>query len=169
MSGRKGFGVKADDLLDKLIEATQREVDTRQPDRDLDERERIANEIAVGALRYFMLKYTRNSIIAFDFKDALSFEGETGPYVQYAVVRARNIFRKAGTTAEAVLEALPLTAREPILLRKARKTFGRCGCAPQRLRCCWNNAYRLRSRRIWQNMPSRWRRTSTTSTTATTS
>ena len=104
VSGRKGFGVKADDLLDKLIEATQREVDSRQPERDLDERERIANEIAVGALRYFMLKYTRNSIIAFDFKDALSFEGETGPYVQYAVVRARNIFRKAGTTAEAVLE-----------------------------------------------------------------
>jgi len=105
VSGRKGFGVKADDLLDKLIEATQKEVDSRQPDRDLDERERIANEIAVGALRYFMLKYTRNSIIAFDFKDALSFEGETGPYVQYAVVRSRNIFRKAGTTAEAVLEA----------------------------------------------------------------
>jgi arginyl-tRNA synthetase len=55
----------------------------------------------VGALRYFMLKFTRNSVIAFDFKEALSFEGETGPYVQYAVVRARNIFRKAGTTPEA--------------------------------------------------------------------
>lgn len=115
VSGRKGFGVKADDLLDKLIEATQREVDSRQPDRDLDERERIANEIAVGALRYFMLKYTRNSIIAFDFKDALSFEGETGPYVQYAVVRSRNIFRKAGTTAEAVLEAFSADGAEVYL------------------------------------------------------
>ncbi len=50
-----------------------------------------------------MLKFTRNSVIAFDFKDALSFEGETGPYIQYAVVRARNIFRKAETTPEAVL------------------------------------------------------------------
>ncbi len=105
VSGRKGFGVKADDLIDKLIEATQKEVDARQPDRDPAERNRIAIEIAVGALRYFMLKYTRSSVIAFDFRDALSFEGETGPYVQYAIVRARNIFRKAQTSAEEVLAA----------------------------------------------------------------
>jgi len=103
VSGRKGFGVKADDLIDKLVEAAKREVDSRQTEREEDERNQIAQEIAVGALRYFMLKYTRNSVIAFDFKDALSFEGETGPYVQYAVVRARNIFRKAGTTPEEVL------------------------------------------------------------------
>jgi arginyl-tRNA synthetase len=69
-------------------------------------RQRIAEQIAIGALRYFMLKFTRNSVIAFDFKDALSFEGETGPYIQYAVVRARNIFRKAGTTPEAELAQL---------------------------------------------------------------
>ena len=104
VSGRKGFGVKADDLLDKLIAATRAEVDARQTARDEADRQRIAEQIAIGALRYFMLKYTRNSVIAFDFKDALSFEGETGPYIQYAVVRARNIFRKGGTTAEAVLE-----------------------------------------------------------------
>ncbi len=103
VSGRKGFGVKADDLIDKLIAATRAEVDARQTGRDEPERQRIAEQIAIGALRYFMLKYTRNSVIAFDFKDALSFEGETGPYIQYAVVRARNIFRKAGTTAEHVL------------------------------------------------------------------
>jgi arginyl-tRNA synthetase len=69
-------------------------------------RQKIAEQIAIGALRYFMLKFTRNSVIAFDFKDALSFEGETGPYIQYAVVRARNIFRKAETTAEAELVKL---------------------------------------------------------------
>jgi arginyl-tRNA synthetase len=103
VSGRKGFGVKADDLIDKLIAATRAEVDSRQTGRDVAERQRIAGQIAIGALRYFMLKFTRNSVIAFDFKDALSFEGETGPYIQYAVVRARNIFRKAGTTPEAVL------------------------------------------------------------------
>jgi arginyl-tRNA synthetase len=78
-------------------------VDARQTGRDETERQRIAAQIAIGALRYFMLKYTRNSVIAFDFKDALSFEGETGPYIQYAVVRARNIFRKGETTPEAVL------------------------------------------------------------------
>ncbi len=103
VSGRKGFGVKADALLDKLTAAAKEEVDSRHPQRDPAEREGIAHQIAVGALRYFMLKFTRNTVIAFDFQEALSFEGETGPYVQYAVVRARNIFRKAGTTPEAAL------------------------------------------------------------------
>jgi arginyl-tRNA synthetase len=103
VSGRKGFGVKADDLIDKLLAASQAEVDARQTGRNEAERRLIARQIAIGALRYFMLKFTRNSVIAFDFKDALNFEGETGPYIQYAVVRARNIFRKAETTPEAVL------------------------------------------------------------------
>ena len=103
VSGRKGFGVKADDLIDKLILATRKETDARQPDRSEAERQQIAEQIAIGALRYFMLKFTRGSVIAFDFKDALSFEGETGPYVQYAIVRIRNIFRKAGMAPEAVL------------------------------------------------------------------
>ncbi len=100
VSGRKGFGVKADDLIDKLIEAALVQVDARQPERGEAERRDIASKIAVGALRYYMLRYTRNAIIAFDFQDALSFEGETGLYVQYAVVRAANIFRKAGIAPE---------------------------------------------------------------------
>jgi arginyl-tRNA synthetase len=103
VSGRKGFGVKADDLIDKLIAATRAEVDARQTSNDAAVRQKIAEQIAIGALRYFMLKVTRNSVIAFDFKDALSFEGETGPYIQYAVVRIRNIFRKGNTTPDAVL------------------------------------------------------------------
>ncbi|MGB6191972.1 MAG: DALR anticodon-binding domain-containing protein, partial [Terracidiphilus sp.] len=114
VSGRKGFGVKADDLIDKLIAATRAEVDARQTSRDEAERQRIATQIAIGALRYFMLKYTRNSVIAFDFKDALSFEGETGPYIQYAVVRARNIFRKGETSPERVLAAFAKLAESDI-------------------------------------------------------
>jgi arginyl-tRNA synthetase len=94
VSGRKGLGVKADDLMDKLIETALREVEDRHPDADARERQEIAEKIAIGALRYFMLKVTRNSVIAFDFQEALSFEGETGPYVQYAAVRAGNILRK---------------------------------------------------------------------------
>ncbi len=94
VSGRKGLGVKADDLLDRLEAAARAEVDERHPDTPDVERAAIAHSIAIGALRYFLLKFTRTAIIAFDFKDALSFEGETGPYCQYAVVRARNIFRK---------------------------------------------------------------------------
>jgi arginyl-tRNA synthetase len=106
VSGRKGFGVKADDLIDRLIAATRGEVEERHPELSEAEREATAKAIAVGALRYFMLRYTRNSVIAFDFRDALSFEGETGPYLQYAVVRTRSIFRKAGTTAAEALAAL---------------------------------------------------------------
>jgi len=96
VSGRRGFGVKADDLLDTLITSAKKEVDARHPQLSDAERLGIATEIAIGALRYFMLKFTKNSVIAFDFKEALSFEGETGPYAQYAVVRATNIFRKGG-------------------------------------------------------------------------
>jgi len=100
VSGRKGFGVKADDLLDQLIASAKNEVDSRHSQLGDDERLRIATQIAIGALRYFMLKFTKQSVIAFDFKEALSFEGETGPYAQYAVVRATSIFRKAGIDPE---------------------------------------------------------------------
>ncbi len=96
VSGRKGFGVKADDLLDQLIASAKSEVDSRHPQLTDSERAGIATQIAIGALRYFMLKLTKQSVIAFDFKEALSFEGETGPYAQYAVVRAAGIFKKAG-------------------------------------------------------------------------
>jgi arginyl-tRNA synthetase len=100
VSGRKGFGVKADDLLDQLIASAKKEVDSRHPQLSDSERGEIAVQIAIGALRYFMLKFTKQSVIAFDFKEALSFEGETGPYAQYAVVRATSIFRKAGVDPE---------------------------------------------------------------------
>ena len=107
VSGRKGLGVKADDLLDKLIAAAQEQVDARNAELREPERLQIAKQIAVGALRYFMLRFNRNTIIAFDFKDALSFEGETGPYVQYAIVRASNIFRKSNVTEGEALARIP--------------------------------------------------------------
>jgi arginyl-tRNA synthetase len=94
VSGRKGLGVKADDLIDRLIETMLREVDSRHADASVEERKQVATQIAIGALRYFLLKFTRSTVIAFDFQEALSFEGEAGPYVQYAAVRARNISRK---------------------------------------------------------------------------
>jgi arginyl-tRNA synthetase len=100
VSGRKGFGVKADDLLDQLIASARSEVDSRHPQLTEAERVSVATQIAIGALRYFMLKFTKQSVIAFDFKEALSFEGETGPYAQYAVVRATSIFKKAAIDPE---------------------------------------------------------------------
>jgi arginyl-tRNA synthetase len=94
MSGRKGLGVKTDDFIDQLEANALVEVVNRHPElTDADHRE-AAHKIAVGALRYFLLKFTRNSIISFDFKEALAFDGETGPYLQYSVVRANSIFRK---------------------------------------------------------------------------
>ena len=95
MSGRKGQGVKADDLIDQLEASARKEVDERASrKRPEAERAAIAHAVAIGALRYFLLRFTRSTVIAFDFKDALSFEGETGPYVQYAVVRVNGILRK---------------------------------------------------------------------------
>ncbi len=106
VSGRKGFGVKADDLIDRMIAAARAEVDARHPELSAEERGQIAEAIGVGALRFFLLRFTRNTIIAFDYQDALAFDGETGPYAQYAAVRAANIFRKAGVSAEAALAAV---------------------------------------------------------------
>jgi len=94
MSGRKGRGVKADDLIDKLIDKATEEVKLRNPEFTPEEVAEISRQIAVGALRYFMVKYSINKVIPFDFKEALNFEGETGSYIQYAVVRANNILNK---------------------------------------------------------------------------
>jgi arginyl-tRNA synthetase len=94
VSGRRGLGVKADDLMNQLVERAFAEVASRHPEDNAAAQQAVAAEIAMGALRYFLLKFTRNTVIAFDFQEALSFEGETGPYVQYAAVRARNILRK---------------------------------------------------------------------------
>ena len=101
VSGRKGFGVKADDLIDRMLEAARVRVQAKQAEMPADELAKTANALAVGALRFFLLKFTRNTIIAFDFEDALKAEGETGPYCQYAVVRIRGIRRKGAEASSA--------------------------------------------------------------------
>ena len=103
--------MKADDLIDKLIEKAMEEVTSRHAEEAEESRRRAATQIAIAALRYFMLKYTRNSVIAFDFGEALSFEGETGPYVQYAAVRARKILRKLEERGEGCRISAALYAR----------------------------------------------------------
>ncbi|MEO8042529.1 MAG: arginine--tRNA ligase [Acidobacteriota bacterium] len=110
MSGRKGLGVKADDLIDRLETNALAEVESRHPDEGSDEKKAIAHQIAVGALRYFLLKFTRNTVIVFDFKEALSFEGETGCFCQYSAVRANSIFRKLGEGGENIADATALAA-----------------------------------------------------------
>ncbi len=125
VSGRKGFGVKADDLIDRLISSARGEVDSRHPELSEVERESIATQIATGALRYFMLKFTKQSVIAFDFKDALSFEGETGPYAQYAVVRATSIFKKAGLDADSFSREIS----SDFFARNTVEFFGGAACS----------------------------------------
>lgn len=122
VSGRKGLGVKADDLIDKLIEEALEEVTSRHAEEPEESRRRAATQIAIGALRYFMLKYTRNSVIAFDFGEALSFEGETGPYVQYAAVRARNILKKLGERGERLPDFRAELTREAAARQLADET-----------------------------------------------
>jgi arginyl-tRNA synthetase len=94
MAGRRGLGVRADDLLDRLELRALEEVRKRNPDMDEAGSRTTARQIAVGALRYYMLRFSRNRVVAFDLAAALAFEGETGPYLQYSVVRARNILAK---------------------------------------------------------------------------
>lgn len=114
MSGRKGLGVKADDLIDRLEADALKEVQSRHNDLSPDRQKKIASQIAVAALRYFLLKYTRTSIIAFDFEEALKFRGETGPYLQYSVRRASNIFAELGRPAEDVREDFNRLSAEDI-------------------------------------------------------
>jgi arginyl-tRNA synthetase len=118
VSGRKGLGVKIDDLLDLLTEKASVEVATRNPGFSADECRRVAVQIAVGAIRYFMLKFSRGKLIVFDIEEALSFEGETGPYLQYAVVRANNIFQKLkerdGLTETGILAELESSPADEI-------------------------------------------------------
>ena len=120
VSGRKGLGVKADDLLDRMTEAARREVIARHADLSAGDAEAtaIATAIATAAIRYFMIKYSRGKLIAFDIDEALSFEGESGPYVQYATVRAANILRKLydrdGLNDEALAAALAGLPAEPL-------------------------------------------------------
>jgi arginyl-tRNA synthetase len=102
-----------------------REVQTRHAELSLEEQQTTAHQIAVGALRYFLLKFTRNSVIAFDFKEALSFEGETGPYCQYAAVRANSIFRKLDEQALAGAQELIRNATtDPAIKSKVAEVFG---------------------------------------------
>jgi arginyl-tRNA synthetase len=112
VSGRKGLGVKADDLLDTLTRNAGREVAARNPELSESERERIAKMIGVAAVRYFLMKYSRGKMIVFDLEEALSFEGESGPYVQYAVVRANNIFQKVQQRDKLNEQALVASLKE---------------------------------------------------------
>ena len=118
VSGRRGLGVKADDLLDQMTTHAQREVAARHEDLAPEAQQRIATIIATAAVRYFMIKFSKGKVIAFDIDEALSFEGETGPYLQYATVRARKILQKLhdrhGLRTDTLLAELATTPTAPL-------------------------------------------------------
>ena len=128
VSGRKGLGVKADDLLDQVTERAEREVAARHADLASDERRRIAVTIGTAAVRYFLIKFSRGKVIAFDIDEALSFEGETGPYLQYATVRARKILQKLrdrdGIETSALLERLASTPADGLASEAGDELWG---------------------------------------------
>jgi arginyl-tRNA synthetase len=126
VSGRKGLGVKADDLIDKLIAKAKSEVELRYADEPEEKLMRAAQQIAVAALRYFMLKYTRNSVIAFDFGEALAFAGETGPYLQYATLRACRILGKLAERGESLPDFAALLSRDVMARQLADEDCWRC-------------------------------------------
>jgi arginyl-tRNA synthetase len=97
VSGRKGLGVKIDDLLDLLTDKASAEVAARNAEFTPEECRRIGAQIAVGAIRYFMLKFSRGKLIVFDIEEALAFQGESGPYLQYTTARADRILRNLAT------------------------------------------------------------------------
>jgi arginyl-tRNA synthetase len=123
MSGRRGLGVKADDLIDRLEANALREVEERHPAVSDEEKRKSAHTLAVGALRYFLLKWTRNSVIVFDFKEALSTKGEAGPYCQYAAVRANSIFRKLPTEELSEAQRLVSSSGDAETIERVRAIF----------------------------------------------
>jgi arginyl-tRNA synthetase len=127
MSGRRGLGVKADDLIDRLEENEYREVEERHPSLSEERKREVAHTLAVSALRYFLLKWTRNSVIVFDFKEAQTTSGESGPYCLYAAVRANSIFRKLQTGELEEAQRLVSSADEETKARIAQVFEGELG------------------------------------------
>ena len=169
VSGRKGQGVKADDLIDALISRAETEVAKRNPEFVAAEHRRIAEMIAVAAVRYFMVKYSRTKIIAFDIDEALAFEGESGPYLQYAVVRAQNIFAKLrerdGLDEAAVLSRLGTALPPSCRARGAATTSGHSSSKPRAWTKSSSRWFEPWNSRCWRNTRLVLRRCSTASIT----
>lgn len=96
MSGRKGIYVSADYVMDVLSQRTFDEAKKRNPELDEINLVKISEQVAIGALRYTMIKQDLDKIITFDLTESLSLEGDTGPYIQYAHARALRILEKSG-------------------------------------------------------------------------
>ena len=170
VSGRRGLGVKADDLLDRVVAAARVEVCARNAELPAGAADRTAAMIATAAVRYFMIKYSRTKVIAFDIDEALSFEGESGPYLQYAAVRAGNILGKLqaqdGTDEQAITGAIgDLICPPPRSTTPTARTSGRSYSTRPVSTRSWSRPSARWNCQRWRSTRSAWRRRSTRSTT----
>ncbi len=135
-SGRKGtwIGFEADAALDQAVKLAFQEVKKRHEGEFSEElMKEIAEIIGVGAVKYYLAKYSPEKKIVLEWKDVLNFEGESAPYIQYAYVRTQGIFRKhAGTiqtpdpsllTHKAEIELIRLIAQFPQLVEDVATHF----------------------------------------------
>ncbi|MEN9558155.1 MAG: arginine--tRNA ligase [Candidatus Parcubacteria bacterium] len=117
MSSREGNVVTYQSFRDEVLAKTRRETQTRHEDWPEEKRERMARAIAMAGLMFGMLRQDADRVFTFDVEQALSFEGDTGPYVQYAAVRLSSILRKAAASPEAASAEEGIA--EPIAAEKA--------------------------------------------------
>ena len=94
MSTRKGNVVSLEDVLNDSIDLARKQIAEKNP--DLENADEVAKEVGVGAVIFHDLKNYRRNAVNFKLEDVVKFEGETGPYVQYARARAESILRKGG-------------------------------------------------------------------------
>lgn len=120
LSTRKGEVVLLDDLIRESVEKTLEVINEKNP--ELENKEEVAKKIGVGAVIFTYLKNSREKDIVFDWKEILSFDGETGPYVQYAYARAKSILRRAEGISKEV-DYSKLSSKEEFELVKTLDNF----------------------------------------------
>ena len=120
LSTRKGEVVLLDDLINESIEKTLEIINEKNP--NLENKEEVAKKIGVGAVVFTYLKNSREKDIVFDWKEILSFDGETGPYVQYSYARAKSILRRAGDV-KALVDYSKVNTKEEFELIKTLENF----------------------------------------------
>ncbi|MBT3865888.1 arginine--tRNA ligase [Candidatus Woesearchaeota archaeon] len=122
MKSREGTVVDADDLLDKVEDLSKKEIEKRHKISSKEIKER-SEKIGQGALRFFLLKYDPTKDIKYDPKESLSFEGETGPYVQYVHARCCSLLRKSEVKVTKGVDFSAINSDEELLLIKQLGKF----------------------------------------------
>ena len=120
-STRKGHVVKLEMALEEAVDRAEKQIEAKNP--NLENKEEVAKQVGVGAVKFYDLKTDRNNGYDFDLDEMVSFEGETGPYVQYAHARIQSILRKANRKVDINNISLAVSDAEAWEIVKALKEF----------------------------------------------